>query len=78
VPVQGSGPAVAARPQGGPPGGGVLVTLREFCALAESSSQPVLVLTPNTLVDDLAHNVGRIDPLWNEWDFSVWEIPASK
>jgi 4-amino-4-deoxy-L-arabinose transferase-like glycosyltransferase len=71
VPVQGSGP------QGGPPGRGVLVTLPEFRALAKSSAQPILVLTPNPLVEDLWRNAGRIDPLWNGWDFSIWEIPPA-
>jgi 4-amino-4-deoxy-L-arabinose transferase-like glycosyltransferase len=70
-------PARTGRPQGGPPGGGVLVTLPEFRALAKSSSQPILVLAPNPLVEDLWRNVGQIAPLWNEWDFSVWEIPPA-
>jgi len=39
------------------------------------NTQPILVMTPNTLVEDLWGNAGRIDPLWNELDFSVWEIP---
>jgi hypothetical protein len=35
-------------------------------------------MTPNTLVENLWGCVGRIDPLWNEWDFSIWEIPPAK
>jgi hypothetical protein len=34
-------------------------------------------MTPNPLVEDLWGNAGRIDPLWNEADFSVWEIPPA-
>jgi 4-amino-4-deoxy-L-arabinose transferase-like glycosyltransferase len=60
------------------PGGGLLVSLPEFRALATSTMQPLLVLTPNTLVENLAQNVGQIEPLWNEWDFSIWEIPPAK
>lgn len=69
--------AEARRAAGGNPGKGVLVTLPEFRALAESNVQPILVMTPNPLVEDLWGNVGRIDPLWNESDFSVWEIPPA-
>lgn len=61
----------------GNPGKGLLVTLPEFCALAKSNSRPILVLTSNLLVKDLWGNVGRIDPLWNAPDFSVWEIPPA-
>jgi 4-amino-4-deoxy-L-arabinose transferase-like glycosyltransferase len=69
--------AAARRGVGGQPGKGVLVTLPEFRALAKSNVQPILVLTPNALVEDLWGNVGRVDPLWNESDFSVWEIPPA-
>jgi 4-amino-4-deoxy-L-arabinose transferase-like glycosyltransferase len=70
--------AEARRAPGGQPGKGVLVTLPEFRALAKSNVQPILVMTPNALVKDLWGNVGRIDPLWSESDFSVWEIPPAK
>jgi 4-amino-4-deoxy-L-arabinose transferase-like glycosyltransferase len=69
--------AAARRAAGGNPGKGVLVTLPEFRALAKSNVQPILVITPNPLVEDLWGNVGRIDPLWNESNFSVWEIPPA-
>jgi 4-amino-4-deoxy-L-arabinose transferase-like glycosyltransferase len=59
------------------PGKGLLVTLPEFRALKKSSTQPVLVMTPNNLVEDLWGNVGHIDPLWNESNFSIWEIPPT-
>ena len=69
--------AAARRVAGSQAGQGVLVTLPEFRALAKSNVQPILVLTPNALVEDLWGNVGRIDPLWNEAEFSVWEIPPA-
>jgi len=69
--------AEARRAAGGQPGKGVLVTLPEFRDLAKSNLQPILVMTPNALVDNLWGNVGRIEPLWNESDFSVWEIPPA-
>ena len=59
------------------PGKGILVTLPEFLALRKSSTKPLLVMTPNTLVENLWVTVGGVDPLWNESDFSVWEIPPA-
>jgi 4-amino-4-deoxy-L-arabinose transferase-like glycosyltransferase len=67
--------AEGRRKAGAQPGKGVLVTVPEFRALARSNVGPILVVTPNHLVEDLWEKAGRIDPLWNELDFSVWEIP---
>ncbi|MGD0223896.1 MAG: glycosyltransferase family 39 protein [Terriglobia bacterium] len=69
--------AEARRAAGGQSGKGVLVTLPEFRALAKTNSQPILVMIPNALVEDLWGNVGRIDPLWSESDISIWEVPAA-
>jgi 4-amino-4-deoxy-L-arabinose transferase-like glycosyltransferase len=69
--------AQARRTQGERAGRNVLVTLPEFCALAKSNAQPILVLTPNSLVPDVWKNVGRGDPLWSEADYTVWEIPPA-
>jgi 4-amino-4-deoxy-L-arabinose transferase-like glycosyltransferase len=69
--------AQARRATGGQPGQGVLVTPVEFRALTKSNAQPILVMTPNTLVENLWETVGRIDPLWNESNFSIWEIPPA-
>jgi hypothetical protein len=55
----------------------VLVTAQEFLALTNSNVQPILVMIPNALVQGLWRDVGRVDPLWNESDFSVWEIPPA-
>jgi len=59
------------------PGKGLLLTVPEFTALAKSTAQPILVMSPNFLVRDLAGNVGRIEPLWSERDYSIWEIPGT-
>jgi 4-amino-4-deoxy-L-arabinose transferase-like glycosyltransferase len=56
-------------------GKGLLVTPAEFIEMSKSNTQPVLVLTPNSLVQSLWGAAGRIEPLWNESDHSVWEIP---
>jgi len=69
--------AAARRAASGDPGKGILVTVPEFLALKKSNTQPILVMTPNTLVENLWGNAGRIDPLWNESDFSVWDIPPA-
>ena len=69
--------AEARRAGGGQPGGGVLLTVPEFRALAKSNTQPILVITPNRLVENAWQNAGRLEPLWNESDFSVWEIPPA-
>ncbi len=55
-------------------GRGVLITVPEFLTLAKTSAQPILVITPNALVENLFENARRIEPLWSEADFSVWEI----
>jgi 4-amino-4-deoxy-L-arabinose transferase-like glycosyltransferase len=69
--------AKARRIAGSRAGEGVLVTLPEFSALTKTNSQPILVMIPNALVEDLLGNVGRIDPLWSESDISVWEVPPA-
>lgn len=62
----------------GDPGKGLLLDIAEFDRLAKSNTQPLLVIVPNAQVGNLSENVGRIEPLWNEWDFSVWNIPPAE
>ena len=69
--------AEARRKAAGNPGKGLLVTLAEFRALKKANTQPILVIAPNALVENLWQNVGRVDPLWNEADFSIWGIPPA-
>ena len=61
----------------GDPGKGLLIDGAEFHRLANSNTQPLLVMVSNPLVGNLSENAGRIEPLWNEWDYSVWEIPPA-
>jgi 4-amino-4-deoxy-L-arabinose transferase-like glycosyltransferase len=59
------------------PGKGILLSPPEFLVLTKSNPQPILVMTPNSLVESLWGMSRRISPLWNELDFSVWEIPPA-
>jgi hypothetical protein len=70
--------AEARRAGVGQPGGGLLLDLAEFRALADSTQQPILVMAPNAQVGNLSENVGRIEPLWTEWDFSIWEVSPAQ
>ena len=45
---------------------------------AQASREPTLVLVRNTHVAELAQVVGEIEPLWTEWQYSVWVIPGGK
>jgi hypothetical protein len=55
-----------------------LLDILELIALTESSPQPRLVLVRNTHVGRLGQALGDIEPLWNEWDYSVWKLPPGK
>jgi len=70
--------AEARRAGAGQPGEGLLLDLAEFRALANSTQQAILVMAPNAQVGNLSENVGRIEPLWTEWDFSVWEVSPAQ
>ncbi len=67
----------ARRLPGGDPGKGILLSLPEFLALKKANTRPILVMTPNALVENLWTNAGRLEPLWSESDYSIWEIPAA-
>jgi hypothetical protein len=58
------------------PGKGLLVSVPQFQTLTKSNTEPILVITTNVLVRDLAGNVAKIEPLWSGRDYSVWEIPG--
>jgi 4-amino-4-deoxy-L-arabinose transferase-like glycosyltransferase len=60
------------------PGEGLLLTPAEFRALASSTPQPLLVMVLNSQIGKLSEDVERIEPLWNEWDFSIWEVSPAK
>jgi 4-amino-4-deoxy-L-arabinose transferase-like glycosyltransferase len=69
--------AAARLAEGGRPGEGLLLTRPEFVEMVKSNVQPVLVMTPNTLVESLWIDAKHVAPLWSESDFSVWEIPPA-
>jgi hypothetical protein len=58
------------------PGKGILMTLPEFLALRKATPRPILVMTPNRLVESVWMAAGHLDPLWSESNFSIWEIPV--
>jgi hypothetical protein len=53
-----------------------LLDVLELIDLNRSSPQSRLILVRNTHVSLLAHDMGRVEPLWTGWDFSVWKIPG--
>ena len=55
----------------------LLLDITELVALTRSSSRPRLVLLRNTHVGELSQAAGDIEPLWNEWDYSVWKLPQA-
>jgi 4-amino-4-deoxy-L-arabinose transferase-like glycosyltransferase len=59
-----------------PPDRRLLLDVLELIDLARSSPEPRLIVVRNTHVNMLAKDVGRIEPLWTGWDYSVWEIPG--
>jgi hypothetical protein len=38
----------------------------------------VLMLVRNRDVQKLSQTVPQMKPLWNEWEYSVWKIPAAE
>jgi 4-amino-4-deoxy-L-arabinose transferase-like glycosyltransferase len=59
-------------------GEGLLLTPAEFRARVGSTRQPLLVMVLNSQIGKLSEDVERIEPLWNEWDFSIWEVSPAK
>ncbi len=64
--------------RGASPGGSapLLVDAQGLKNLGETSSQPFLVMVRNNEVGNLAATVGRLEPLWSGWQYSVWKVPA--
>jgi len=64
-----------------PPGGAgpgvpvpLLLNAQDLKNLAETSSQPFLVMARNNEVDELAKTVGTFEPRWTGWQYSIWEV----
>ena len=60
------------------PTDGLLIDPLALRAKAQAASEPILLLVRNTQVAELAQAVGEIEPLWTEWQYSVWIIPGGK
>ena len=63
--------------RGASPGGSepLLIDAQGLRNLAETSSRPFLVMVRNNEVGNLAETVGRLEPLWSGWQYSVWKVP---
>ncbi len=59
------------------PGRGLLLSPAQFESLTQTTPRPLLMLIRNSDVVELARSVGQLEPLWNEWEYSVWEIPRA-
>ena len=61
------------------PGVALFLNWRELRDATRSSPQPWVLLVRNDHVGELEKVVGAMDPLWNEWEYSVWKtLPGSK
>ena len=69
-------------PRPAPPSPGeptpLLMDGTDLRARAQHPPQAVLVLVRNRDVQKLAQTVPQMEPLWNEWEYSVWKIPAAR
>lgn len=54
----------------------LLVDVKDLRVRALYSPQPMLVMVRNRDAYKLAQTVGWIEPLWNDWEYSIWKIPA--
>jgi 4-amino-4-deoxy-L-arabinose transferase-like glycosyltransferase len=57
--------------------GRVLIDSQELKSLGHSSVAPFLVMARNSLVSDAATTVGRVQPVWSAWEYSVLEAEAA-
>ncbi len=58
--------------------GNLIIHGDDFREWVRESSQPVLVIVRHRDVSRLVQSVGRLEPLWSDWQYSVWEIfPAA-
>jgi len=72
-------PTMVIQHSAGPGGSApLLVDAQGLRNLAETSSRPLLVMVRNNEVGNLAETVGRLEPLWSGWQYSVWKIPGGK
>jgi 4-amino-4-deoxy-L-arabinose transferase-like glycosyltransferase len=78
--VSGHLPELRGRAASVSPGPGepdpLLIDAADLRARALHTPRPMLVMVRNRDVTKLSRTVPRLEPLWNDWEFSVWKIPA--
>lgn len=69
-------------PRAAPPAPGqpdpLLMDSTDLRVRARYSPQAVLMLVRNRDVRKLSQAVPEMEPLWSEWEYSVWKIPAAE
>lgn len=63
-------------PKLGGPADGLLIDGQDLRARARPSSAPMLIMVRNRDVGELAQAVPQLEPLWNDWAYSIWKVPA--
>jgi len=63
---------------GAPPPSELLWVPRDLRARALYSPQGMLVMVRNRDVSKLSQTVPEMEPMWNDWEFSIWKIPVGK
>lgn len=58
--------------------GSVIISATDLQSRSLYASRPMLVIVRNRDVTKLVRTVPRMEPLWNDWEFSVWKIPAAE
>ena len=56
----------------------LLIDGKDLRTRALDASRPMLVMVRNRDVTKLSWAVPRLEPLWNDWEYSVWRIPAGE
>ena len=58
-------------------GEGALTMVTDFRALVLGGTRPRLVMVRNRDAVKLSQTVPEMEPLWNDWEFSVWKVPPA-
>lgn len=58
-------------------GEGALTTVTDFRALVLGGTLPMLVMVRNRDAIKLSQTVPEMEPLWNDWGYSIWKIPCA-
>lgn len=58
-------------------GARVPITVTDFRMLVLDGTLPMLVMVRNRDARKLSQTVPEMEPLWNDWEFSVWKVPPA-